>query len=111
MNPRGRMAASNLEQILAENKDIVGMLRSSKIGAYVHPVAAPEFHNWRTEQRASQHSVVLFDRSHDLVNLYIRVKDVLKLFGDTAVNIVSPIPYSRVARETYHEGWRTDATR
>jgi vanillate/3-O-methylgallate O-demethylase len=25
--------------------------------------------------------------------------------------IVSPIPYSRVARETYHEGWRTEATR
>jgi vanillate/3-O-methylgallate O-demethylase len=23
--------------------------------------------------------------------------------------IVSPIPYSRVARETYHEGWRTEA--
>ena len=26
-------------------------------------------------------------------------------------SIVSPIPYSRVARETYHEGWRTEATR
>jgi len=87
------------------------MLRSSKIGAYVHPVAAPEFHDWRTEQRASHHSVVLFARSHDFVNLYIQGRDVLKLFGDTAVNIVSPIPYSRVARETYHEGWRTDATR
>jgi vanillate/3-O-methylgallate O-demethylase len=24
--------------------------------------------------------------------------------------IVSPIPYSRVARETYHEGWRTTQT-
>ncbi len=24
--------------------------------------------------------------------------------------VVSPVPYSKVARETYHQGWRTERT-
>lgn len=80
------MTARNLEQKLSEHGDIVGMLRNSRIGAYVYPVVAPEFHNWRTEQWAWQHSVVLFDQSHHMVNLYLRGKDALKLLSDTAVN-------------------------
>ncbi len=80
------MTAGNLEQILAANNDVVGMLRDSQIGAYVYPVVAAEFHNWRTEQWAWQHSVVLFDQSHHMVNLYLRGKDASKLLSDTAVN-------------------------
>lgn len=80
------MVPSNLEKILAAAGNPVEMLRNSQIGAYVYPVVAPEFHNWRSEQWAWQHSAVLFDQSHHMVDLYIRGKDALKLISDTAIN-------------------------
>ena len=58
--------AANLEQILQNTPDIVAKLRNSQIGAYVYPVVAPEFSNWRSEQWAWQHSAVLFDQSHHM---------------------------------------------
>src|SRR3546814_2473539 len=82
------MTASNLEQVLAAAGNTVNMLRNSQLGAYVYPVVAPEFSNWRSEQWAWQHSAVLFDQSHHMVNLYIRGKDALKLLSDTMVNSV-----------------------
>jgi vanillate/3-O-methylgallate O-demethylase len=72
--------------VLAAAGNTVEMLRNSQIGAYIYPVVAPEFHNWRSEQWAWQHSAVLFDQSHHMVNLYIRGKDALKLISDTAIN-------------------------
>jgi len=78
--------SANLEQVLAAAGNPVDMLRNSQIGAYVYPVVAPEFHNWRSEQWAWQHSAVLFDQSHHMVDLYIRGKDALKLLSDTAIN-------------------------
>jgi len=80
------MPATNLEQILSAAGNTVDLLRNSQIGAYVYPVVAPEFHNWRSEQWAWQHSAVLFDQSHHMVDLYIRGKDALRLISDTAVN-------------------------
>jgi vanillate/3-O-methylgallate O-demethylase len=80
------MTATNLEQVLAAAGNTVEMLRNSQIGAYVYPVVAPEFHNWRSEQWAWQHSAVLFDQSHHMVDLFIRGKDSLKLISDTAIN-------------------------
>ena len=50
------MAAENLEQLLARQPNVVDMLRNSQLGAYVYPVVAPEFSNWRSEQWAWQHS-------------------------------------------------------
>lgn len=78
--------AQNLEHALAAAGNTVEMLRNSQLGAYVYPVVAPEFHNWRDEQWAWQHSAVLFDQSHHMVNLYVRGKDALKLISDTAIN-------------------------
>lgn len=78
--------ARNLEERLAGAGSTVEMLRNSQLGAYVYPVVAPEFHNWRSEQWAWQHSAVLFDQSHHMVNLYLRGKDALKLVSDTAIN-------------------------
>lgn len=78
--------SANLEQLLAAGGNAVEMLRNSQLGAYVYPVVAPEFHNWRSEQWAWQHSAVLFDQSHHMVDLYIRGKDALKLISDTAIN-------------------------
>jgi len=80
------MAARNLEEILAKAGNPVEMLRNSQLGAYVYPVVAAEFSNWRSEQWAWQHSAVLFDQTHHMVNLYVRGRDALKLFSDTAIN-------------------------
>ena len=80
------MTAQNLEQLLGNAGNPVEMLRNSQIGAYVYPVVAPEFHNWRSEQWAWQHSAVLFDQSHHMVDLYIRGRDALKLLTDTMIN-------------------------
>ena len=58
-----RMAARNLEELLAMAGNSVQMLRNSQLGAYVYPVVAAEFSNWRSEQWAWQHSAVLFDQT------------------------------------------------
>jgi len=77
---------TNLEQVLAAAGNTVEMLRNSQIGAYVYPVVAPEFSNWRTEQWAWRHGAVLFDQSHHMVNLFIKGPDALKLLSDTMIN-------------------------
>jgi vanillate/3-O-methylgallate O-demethylase len=78
--------SQNLEQLLNAVDSPVEMLRNSQIGAYVYPVVAPEFHNWRSEQWAWQHGAVLFDQSHHMVDLFIRGRDALRLISDTAIN-------------------------
>ncbi|MFO1466277.1 MAG: hypothetical protein U1F35_07550 [Steroidobacteraceae bacterium] len=80
------MTARNLEEILASAGNTVALLRNSQLGAYVYPVVSPEFSNWRSEQWAWQHSAVLFDQTHHMVNLYLRGKDALRLLSETAIN-------------------------
>jgi len=77
---------TSLEQVLAKAGNTVEMLRNSQVGAYVYPVVAPEFSNWRSEQWAWRHAAVLFDQTHHMVDLYIRGKDALKLLSDTMIN-------------------------
>ena len=83
------MSAKNLEEVIDAAGNPVDMLRNSQIGAYVYPVVAPEFSNWRREQWAWQHSAVLFDQSHHMVDLYISGQDALKLLSDTAINTLA----------------------
>ncbi|HEX5778098.1 MAG TPA: aminomethyl transferase family protein [Xanthobacteraceae bacterium] len=80
------MAFKNLEEKLKASGNPVDMLRNSQIGAYVYPVVAPEFTNWRDEQRAWAETCVLFDQSHHMVNLYVRGKDALKLLSYLSTN-------------------------
>lgn len=80
------MAYKNLEEALKAAGSPVKMLRNSQIGAYVYPVVAPEFSNWRDEQRAWQESCVLFDQSHHMVNLLVRGRDAVKLLSNLATN-------------------------
>ena len=80
------MSAKTLEEVIEAAGNPVEMLRNSQIGAYVYPVVAPEFSNWRSEQWAWQHSAVLFDQSHHMVELFINGPDAVKLVSDTAVN-------------------------
>jgi vanillate/3-O-methylgallate O-demethylase len=80
------MAYKNLEEQIKAQGDIVKMLRNSQIGAYVYPVVAPEFTNWRDEQRAWRETCVLFDQSHHMVNLFVEGPDALKLLSHLATN-------------------------
>jgi vanillate/3-O-methylgallate O-demethylase len=80
------MAYKNLEEALKAAGNPVKMLRNSQIGAYVYPVVAPEFSNWRDEQRAWAETCVLFDQSHHMVNLFVRGRDALKLLSHLATN-------------------------
>src|SRR5262249_13400542 len=74
------------EAIQASGGNVVGMLRNSQIGAYVYPVVAPEFTNWRDEQRAWVETCVLFDQTHHMVNLFVEGPDALKLLSHLATN-------------------------
>jgi vanillate/3-O-methylgallate O-demethylase len=80
------MSYKNLEEAIKASGDVVKMLRNSRIGAYVYPVVAPEFTNWRDEQRAWATTAVLFDQTHHMVNLFIEGPDALKLLSHVATN-------------------------
>src|SRR6516225_6499921 len=85
------MTPTNLQQIL-DSTDTVELLRNSQIGAYIYPVVAAEFTNWRREQRAWRETAVLYDQSHHMVNLFLRGRDAGQLISDTAVNSVAAFP-------------------
>jgi vanillate/3-O-methylgallate O-demethylase len=78
--------AKNLEEKIRQAGDIVSMMRNSQIGAYVYPVVAPEFSNWRDEQAAWRETCVLFDQSHHMVNLFVEGPDTVKLLQHLATN-------------------------
>lgn len=80
------MKPKNLEEVIQLAGNPVDMLRNSQIGAYVYPVVAPEFSNWRSEQQAWRETAVLFDQSHHMVDLFINGPEALKLLSDTAIN-------------------------
>ncbi|WP_276808047.1 vanillate/3-O-methylgallate O-demethylase [Castellaniella defragrans] len=80
------MTAHNLEEILQQQKNIVQMLRNSRVGAYVYPVVAPEFSNWRDEQAAWRKTAVLYDQSHHMDNVFIRGRDAHKLISHATIN-------------------------
>jgi vanillate/3-O-methylgallate O-demethylase len=80
------MAYKNLEEAIQASGNIVKMLRNSQIGAYVYPVVAPEFTNWRDEQRAWRETCVIYDQTHHMVNLFVNGPDALKLFSYLGTN-------------------------
>ena len=86
------MAYQNLEEAIQASGNPVNMLRHSQIGAYVYPVVAPEFSNWRDEQRAWRESCVLFDQSHHMVDLFIEGPDAMALVSDLAINSFARFP-------------------
>jgi vanillate/3-O-methylgallate O-demethylase len=80
------MPQRSLEDVLQATGNTAQMLRNSQIGAYIYPVVASEFSNWRDEQRAWRDSCVLFDQSHHMVNLYVEGKDAAKLLSYLGIN-------------------------
>ena len=89
------MAPKNLQEVLDASQGTVDLLRNSRIGAYIYPVVAPEFTNWRSEQRAWRETAVLFDQSHHMDNVFIKGPDALKLISDTAINSVANFPVNK----------------
>lgn len=89
------MAPKNLQEVLDASGSVVDLLRNSQIGAYIYPVVAPEFTNWRSEQRAWRETAVLFDQSHHMDNVFIKGPDALKLISDTAINSVATFPVNK----------------
>jgi vanillate/3-O-methylgallate O-demethylase len=89
------MAYKNLEEALQAAGNPVKMLRNSQIGAYVYPVVAPEFTNWRDEQKAWRETCVLFDQSHHMVDLFIEGPDALKLLSSLAINSFASFPVNK----------------
>jgi len=61
----------SLQAVLEQAGNAVQLLRNSKTGMYVYPVVAPEFANWRDEQRAWRESAVLFDQTHHMDELIV----------------------------------------
>ncbi|MCB1405763.1 MAG: aminomethyltransferase family protein [Rhodobacteraceae bacterium] len=80
------MAALSLEALIAQHGNAVSMLRNSKIGMYVYPVVAPEFNNWRDEQRAWANSAVLFDQSHHMDELIVEGPDATAFLSQHGIN-------------------------
>ena len=68
------MTDKTLEDVLRRSGDTVELLRNSQIGAYVYPVVATEFTNWRDEQQAWRKTAVLFDQSHHMAVGLARAK-------------------------------------
>jgi vanillate/3-O-methylgallate O-demethylase len=79
------MELESLETAIRRAGTPVTLLRNSSVRPHTFPVA-PEFTNWRSEQKAWRSSCVLFDQSHHMTDLYLRGKDALKLLSDFGVN-------------------------
>jgi len=89
------MAVKNLQQALDAAGNAVDMLRNSQMGAYVYPVVPSEFTNWRDEQHAWRHGVVLFDQTHHMANLYVEGPDAVKMVSYLSTNSYEKFPLDR----------------
>lgn len=77
---------TSLNELIAQHGNSVTMLRNSKTGMYVYPVVAPEFSNWRDEQRAWRNSAVLFDQTHHMDELIVEGPDSEAFLSHTGIN-------------------------
>ena len=80
------MAYESLEDLLQAVGNPVKLLRSSQTGPYVYPVVPSEYSNWRDEQRAWQHSCVLFNQSYHMTDMYVQGPDALRLVSRLGIN-------------------------
>ena len=84
-NNKGNSMVS-LSDAMAQHSNPVEMLRNSRTGMYVYPVVAPEFTNWRDEQRAWRESVVLFDQTHHMDELTVEGPDAQSFLSHVGIN-------------------------
>lgn len=79
------MGSESLEAATRRVGSAVELLRDSTVRPHTFPVA-PEFTNWRSEQRAWREACVLFDQSHHMTDLYLGGPDASRLLADFGVN-------------------------
>jgi glycine cleavage system aminomethyltransferase T len=79
------MKSESLAAAIARVGDPVTFLRNVAARAHTFPVA-PEFTNWRSEQRAWAGSCALLDQSHHMTDLFLRGADVPMLLSGIGVN-------------------------
>ena len=80
------MTYTSLEHKMTAEGGALAMLRGSNLGHVIFPGIPPEFSNWRDEQRAWQHSVVLFEQSYHMTELHVRGADALTFISGFATN-------------------------
>ena len=85
----------SLTTAMSQFANPVDMLRSSRTGIYVYPVVAPEFHNWRDEQRAWRDSAVLFDQTHHMDELTVEGPQAEAFLAHTGINAFSNFELNR----------------
>ncbi len=76
---------TSLEAKLQQYGSPVAMLRNAPVGGYQFPDKS-EYSNWRDEQEAWTKSVVFFDQSFHMKDVYFEGPDVMRLLSDVAVN-------------------------
>lgn len=74
-----------LAQAIAREGSPVELLRNQNWPAFTFPVA-PEFTNWRDEQRAWNTSVALMDQSHHMTQLFMDGADLIPLLQSISPN-------------------------
>lgn len=74
-----------LAQAIAREGSPVELLRNQNWPAFTFPVA-PEFTNWRDEQRAWNTSVALMDQSHHMTQLFMDGADLIPLLQGISPN-------------------------
>jgi vanillate/3-O-methylgallate O-demethylase len=79
------MTFKSLEDKIQGYGSPVKMLRSAPLQHYVFPFRN-EYTNWRDEQEAWANTVVFFDQSFHMDDMYFQGPDVKRLFSDVAVN-------------------------
>src|SRR5918997_4548889 len=82
---RTSMSSETVSQALARAGSAVELLRNRATRAHTFPVA-PEFTNWRSEQRAWVESCALLDQSHHMTDLFLSGPDAPALLSGLAVN-------------------------
>ena len=76
---------NSLEAKLNQYPSPVEMLRHAQVGGYEFPFPG-EYTNWRDEQEAWQNSVVIFDQSFHMTDVYFEGPDVMPLLSKVGVN-------------------------
>jgi len=101
------MSDASLEDLLQSADNTVDLLRNSQIGAYVYPVVAAEFSNWRDEQRAWRETAVLYDQSHHVAELTVEGPDAFDLLQGLAINSFADFPTTRAKHfvPVSHDGY------
>lgn len=79
------MTSESLAQAITRTGSAVELLRNQDWPAFTFPVA-PEFTNWRDEQRAWNTTVALMDQSHHMTQLFLWGTDLIPLLSSISPN-------------------------